>query len=63
MTLNTSLSEVIYHAYMSMHDSLTTWLPGALLYTDDTQLYFHDKAESCERRLPRFTKCIAAIES
>ena len=32
-------------------------------YADDTQLYFHDKAESCERRLPRFTKCIAAIES
>ena len=28
-----------------------------------TQLYFHDKAESCERRLPRFTECIAAIES
>jgi len=32
-------------------------------YADDTQLYFHDNAESCERRLPRFTKCIAAIES
>jgi len=24
---------------------------------------FHDKAESCERRLPRFTECITAIES
>jgi len=32
-------------------------------YADDTQFYFHDKAESCERRLPRFTECIAAIES
>ena len=32
-------------------------------YADDTQLYFHDKAESCERRLPRFMDCIAAIES
>jgi len=32
-------------------------------YADETQLYFHDKAESCERRLPRFTECIAAIES
>ena len=31
-------------------------------YADDTQLYFPDKAESCERRLPRFTECIAAIE-
>jgi len=29
----------------------------------DTQLYFHDNAESYERWLPRFTKCIAAIES
>ena len=28
-----------------------------------TQLYFHDKAESCERPLPRFTEYIAAIES
>ena len=27
------------------------------------QLYFHDNAESCERRLPCFTECIAAIES
>ena len=32
-------------------------------YEDDTQLYFHDKAESCERRVPRITECIAAIES
>ena len=32
-------------------------------YADDTQLYFHDNAESCERWLPRFTECIAAIES
>jgi len=31
-------------------------------YTDDTELYFHSKAESCERRLPHFTECIAAIE-
>jgi len=32
-------------------------------YADDTQLNFHDNAESCERRLPRFTECIAATES
>jgi len=32
-------------------------------YADDTQLYFHDKAESCERQLHRFTECIAAIET
>jgi len=32
-------------------------------YADDTQLYYHDKAESCERRLPRFTECIAATET
>jgi len=31
-------------------------------YADDTQLYFH-VAESSERRMPRFTECIAAIES
>jgi len=34
-------------------------------YADDhdTQLYFHDEAELCERRLSRFTECIAAIET
>jgi len=32
-------------------------------YADDTQLYYHDKAESRERRLPRFTECIAATET
>jgi len=32
-------------------------------YADDTQFYFHDNAESCERRLPRFTEVIAAIET
>jgi len=32
-------------------------------YADDTQHYFHDKAEWCERQLPRFTECIATIES
>ena len=30
-------------------------------YADDTQLYFHDKAESCERRLPRFTKTLQSV--
>ena len=27
------------------------------------QHYWNDKTESCERRLPRFTECIAEIES
>jgi len=31
-------------------------------YADDTQLYFHDKAVSCERRLSRFSECISDIE-
>ena len=29
-------------------------------YADDTQLYFHDKAASCERRLSRFSECISS---
>lgn len=31
-------------------------------YADDTQLYFHDKAETCETRLPHFSKCINEID-
>ena len=32
-------------------------------YADDTQVYFHDKAVSFERRLPRFIECISEIEN
>ena len=32
-------------------------------YADDTQLYFHDKAEACESRISRFSNCISDIES
>ena len=31
-------------------------------YADDTQLYFHDKTVSCERRLSCFSECISDIE-
>ena len=30
---------------------------------DDMQLYFHDKAVSCERCLPRFIECLSEIEN
>jgi hypothetical protein len=33
------------------------------LYADDTQLYFHDKAEACKSWIPCFSKCITDIES